>query len=218
MAVVSSSRRINMSRLQRTSTKVVGAAILAPLSVFLQTIPPIFLTPWFMRIDFVAIPWILAWIIFDLKTALLCLVISAPLVGILGPYAGGLVGMVMKSVASVWMFLIPALIAHRVGGTRNFLNKPIIYIGAFILAIVARVATTIFFNFYFALPLFFNMTVDQIQWFFNNFPSFLSTSLGLVGLYAFAAETAFWNTIQGIVDLLAATAIGKIVLRRVSVK
>ncbi len=207
-----------MSQLQRTSTKVAGVTILAPLSVLLQTVPPIFLTPWFMRIDFVAVPWMLAWIFFDLKSALLCLAVSAPIVGLLGPYAGGLVGMVMKSVASIWMFLIPALIAYKVGGKYSLLRKPAICVGAFTLAILARVATTIIFNFYFALPVFFGMTVDSIQLFFTKFPSFLSTSLGLVGIYAFIIETAFWNIIQGIVDVAASTVIGNVVLRRIVVK
>jgi len=207
-----------MSRLQRTSTKVVGAAVLAPLAVLLQTVPPLFLTPWFMRIDFVAIPWILAWVIFDLKTALLSLAISAPLVGLLGPFAGGLVGMVMKSVASIWMFLIPALVAYKVGGVHTLFHKTVFYLVAAVLALITRVATTLVFNFYFALPVFFNMTVDAIQQFFTVRLSFISTSLGVVGLYAFFAETAFWNIIQGIIDLSVASAIGEIVLRRVAVR
>jgi ABC-type glycerol-3-phosphate transport system permease component len=71
------------------------------------------------------------------------------------------------------------------------------------------------FNFYFAFPIFFNMTVDDIQFFFTLFPSFISQSVGAVGLYAFFAETAFWNTLQGIIDLSVASVIGGIVLRRI---
>ncbi|UCH37743.1 MAG: hypothetical protein JSV76_00755, partial [Candidatus Bathyarchaeota archaeon] len=73
-----------MFQTQNSTVKVIGAAVLAPFSVILQNLPPLFVTPWFMRIDLVAVPWMICWYIFGLKTALLCLAISAPLVGFLG--------------------------------------------------------------------------------------------------------------------------------------
>lgn len=205
------------ARLKKLTVRVAGAAVLAPLSVVLQILPPLFLTPWFMRVDFVAVPWVLCWMFFGFEAGLLSLLISVPLVGILGPFAGGFVGAVMKSVASVWMFTVPALFVWKMNGTKFFFTNKKSYVIASILAVIVRVIVTVAFNFYFALPIFFNMTSDQILQFFTNpiFQSFVGHSLGLIGFGAFVAEIAFWNTVQGIIDMYAALIIGFIVLRRI---
>ena len=192
-----------------STTKITGATILAPLAVILQILPPLFISPWSMRIDLVAIPWILCWIFFGLNPALLSLMISAPLVGFLGPFAGGWVGATMKSVASVWMFLIPAIIAWKTGGPKRLLESKRLFVLAGVVAIIVRVIVTILFNFYFAIPFFFNMTPDTIISFFSDV-----TTLGFIGLGAYITEVAFWNTIQGIIDLSASLIIGLIILRR----
>ncbi len=201
---------------EKTTIKIAGATVLAPFSVILQALPPIFVTPWFMRIDLVAVPWVLCWILFGFKSALLSLLISVPIVGALGPFAGGWVGAIMKSVASVWMFTIPALFTWRESTISNFLNNRKLYLFASLLAIIIRDVVTVVFNFYFALPVFFNMTPEQIIEFFSNplFLSFFGHSLGLIGLGAFIGEVAFWNTLQGAIDMYAALLIGLVVLRR----
>jgi len=200
---------------EKTTIKIAGAAVLAPLSVILQALPPIFVTPWFMRIDLVAVPWVLCWILFGFKSALLSLIISVPIVGVLGPFAGGWVGAIMKSVASVWMFAIPALLVWRKSAISSFLINKKLYVFVSILAIIVRDVATVVFNFYFALPVFFNMTQEQVIGFFSNpgFLSFFGHSLGLIGLGAFISEVVFWNTLQGIIDMYVAFIIGLIVLR-----
>jgi len=195
--------------LNRPTIKIAGATLLAPLAVILQILPPLFVSPWTMRIDLVAIPWILCWIIFGLKPALLSILISAPLVGFLGPFAGGWVGATMKSVASIWMFLIPAIFAWKTGGTKRFLENKGFFVLVAALTILVRVVVTVIFNFYFAIPFFFNMTPDAIIGFFSSV-----TTLGFIGLGAYIAEVAFWNIIQGIIDLTASLIIGLIILRR----
>jgi riboflavin transporter FmnP len=203
--------------LNRPTIKIAGATILAPLAVILQILPPLFVTPWGIRIDLVAIPWILCWIIFGLKPALLSLLISAPLVGFLGPFAGGWVGATMKSVASIWMFLIPAIFAWKTSGTKQFLENRRLFVLAGVLAIIVRAIVTVIFNFYFAIPFFFGMTTDAIIGMFSAAEtlSFVGNSLGLIGLGAYIAEVAFWNTIQGIIDLTASLILGLIILRRI---
>jgi riboflavin transporter FmnP len=200
---------MNRMNLQNPTIKIAGAAILAPLSVIIQVLPPFFVTPWFMRIDLVAIPWILCWIIFGLKPALLSLLISAPLVGILGPAAGGPVGATMKSAASIWMFLIPAVLSWKIGGTKRLLENKWLFAFAGVLAIIVRVAVTLLFNFYFAIPFFYEMTPDDIIGFFSNV-----TTLGFIGIGAYVTEVAFWNTVQGIIDLFASLIIGLVILQR----
>jgi len=190
--------------------------VLAALSVVMQVLPPLFVTPWFMRIDIVAVFWVLCWILFGFKAGLLCLLISVPLVGVLGPFAGGWVGAIMKSVSSVWMFAIPAFFAWKTSGTNRLLENKWSYIFSGILAIVVRDIVCIFFNLYFALPVFFGMTIDDIVFMFSTpgFLSFVGHSLGLVGLGAYVIEVAFWNTIQGILDIYVSLIIGVIILRR----
>lgn len=201
---------------EKTTIKIAGAAVLASLSVVLQVLPPIFVTPWFMRIDLVAVPWVLCWILFGFKSALLSLLISVPIVGALGPFAGGWVGAIMKSMSSIWMFTIPALFTWKKSSVGSFLANRKLYVFAGLLAIIIRVVVTVFFNFYFALPVFFNLNQEQIISFFSDatFLSFFGHSLGLIGLGAFIGEVAFWNTLQGIIDMYAALIIGLIVLRR----
>ena len=195
--------------LNRPTINVAGATLLAPLAVILQILPPLFVSPWTMRIDLVAIPWMICWIIFGLKPALLSILISAPLVGFLGPFAGGWVGATMKSVASIWMFLIPAIFAWKTGGTKHLLENKGLFVLVAALTILVRVAVTLLFNFYFAIPFFFNMSPDAIIGFFSSV-----TTLGFIGLGAYIAEVAFWNIIQGIIDLSASLIIGLIILRR----
>ena len=195
--------------MDRPTIKIAGATILASLAVILQILPPIFVSPWTMRIDLVAIPWILCWMIFGLKPALLSMLISAPLIGFLGPVAGGWVGATMKSVATVWMFIIPGIIAWKMGGTKKLLENKRLFVVASILAIGVRAVVTVLFNFYFAIPFFFYWTPNDIIDFFSNV-----TILGFVGLGAYITEVAFWNTIQAIIDLTASLAIGSIILRR----
>ena len=204
------------SILARDTVKLAGAAILAPLSVLLQGFPPIFLTPWFMRVDFAAVPWVICWAVFGWKSAFLCLLVSAPLVGFLGPFAGGIVGAIMKSVTSVWMFAVPAAFAVKLGGFQNLIRKRVWLLTSVVLAIVARVVSALVFNLYFALPVFFNMDYATIIAFFSNplFQSFVSINLGVVGLSAFMLEISFWNIIQGAIDLACGFILGALVLRR----
>ena len=160
--------------LNRPTIKIAGATLLASLAVILQIFVPLFVTPWGMQIDLVAIPWMICWIIFGLKPALLSLLISAPLVGFLGPFAGGWVGATMKSVATIWMFLIPAIFAWKAGGTKKLLENKRLFVLAGALALSVRAVVTVIFNFYFAIPFFFNMTPDDIIGFFSGV-----TTLGL---------------------------------------
>lgn len=202
--------------LKKPAVKITGIAVLAALSASMQCMPPLFVTPWYMRIDLVAVPWVLCWILFGLKAALLSLLISIPIVGYLGPFAGGWIGAVMKSVSSVWMFTVPAVFAWRMGGTQDLIGNKKLYVLASLIALATRASVCIFFNFYFALPVFFGLSAEEIIQFFSNpgFLSFIGHSLGLVGLGAFIAEIVFWNIIQGVLDIYVSLLIGLIVLQK----
>jgi len=203
--------------LNRPTIKLAGATLLAPLAVILQIFVPLFATPWGMQIDLVAIPWMICWIIFGLKPALLSLLISAPLVGFLGPFAGGWVGATMKSVATIWMFLIPAFFAYKAGGTKQLLENKKLFAVAGILSLAVRAVVATIFNFYFAIPFFFGMSTEAIIDMFSNAGtlSFIGQSLGNVGLGAYIIEVSFWNIIQGVIDLVGTMIIGLIIFRRI---
>jgi hypothetical protein len=60
------------------------------------------------------------------------------------------------------------------------------------------------------------MSTDAIIGMFSSADSlsFIGTSLGVIGLGAYVVEVAFWNIIQGIIDLTATLIIGIILFRR----
>ncbi|PVX27799.1 MAG: hypothetical protein CW716_00425 [Candidatus Bathyarchaeum sp.] len=194
----------------RPTIKIAGATLLAPLAVILQIFVPLFVTPWGMQIDLVAIPWMICWIIFGLKPALLSLFISAPLVGFLGPFAGGWVGATLKTVATIWMFLIPALFASKMGGTKKLLENKKMFVSVAIISLIIRAIVTVIFNFYFALPFFFGWSHETIISMFDSV-----TTLGFVGFGAYVTEVAVWNIIQGIIDLFVSMILGIIIYRRI---
>jgi len=205
-----------MANSRKSMLKLTGAAALAPISVLFQVSPPIFLTPWFMRLDFAAVPWIICWMLFGFKASLLCMFISAPLIGFLGPFAGGWVGALMKISASIWMVAIPALFTLKTKNSINLLKNKRLFILASLTAILIRDLATVFLNLYFAIPVFFGMSSKQVLEFFTNprFQSFISHFLGLTWFTAYFVEVTFWNTLQSLIDLYISLIIGLIVLKR----
>ena len=199
----------------RKTVRIAGVAVMAALSVIMQCLPPLFLTPWWMRIDFVAVPWVLCWLLFGLDAALLSAAVSIPLVGFIGPFAGGWVGMVMKFVASVWMFVVPSLFVRK-WGLERFLSSKSLLAASGALAVLVRGVVCVLFNLYFAIPVFFGMTPKEVIQFFTNprFQSFLARSLGLIGFTAYFAEVVFWNTVQGVIDLYVSLALAAVIVRK----
>jgi len=142
--------------------------------------------------------------------------ISIPLVGLIGPFAGGWPGAVMKSAASIWMFLIPDIIQYLLRD-KDILESKGLFVGVSILAILVRDIVTVFFNLYIGIPFFFQMTPGEVIEFFSTpkFQSFLGLSLGLTGIVALIGEVAFWNTVQGIIDLYTSLGIGLALRKRI---
>ncbi len=189
---------------------------MAVLSVILQCLPPIFLTPWYMRIDLVAVPWIICWFLFGFKPAFLSLLLSIPLVGLLGPFAGGWVGAIMKSVASMWMILIPEIARYASKGNYTLPR----YTLSVLVAVMVRALACVLFNLYFAIPIFFGMSPSDVIAFFSNprFQSFVGLSLGLIGLTAYVVEVSFWNIVQGIIDAYASFLIYLAIVKRLCLR
>ena len=54
------------------------------------------------------------------------------------------------------------------------------------------------------------MSPEEIISLFENV-----TTLGFIGIGAYITEVAFWNTLQGIIDLTASLILGLIIFRRI---
>jgi len=198
---------------RRPVVRAVGIATFASLSTILN-FGTVYLTFWGMKIDLVAVPWILTWVIFGVEGALLCALISIPMVSFVGLGVTGLVGGTMKFVASVWMFVIPALyVLVRRMNRLSFLHSRIGYIAIAALAIAIRDVVTVFFNIYFALPVFLGLDLDSTVQFFGTQSPFVYW-LGITGLSIFIVEIVFWNSIQGIIDMFVSWTVSLAVVVR----
>lgn len=158
--------------------------------------------PWGMSIDFVAIPIIIVFFLFGVKYALasslgMFLILSA--IGY-----GAIIGAVMKTIATISMILVLSVFTPWIIKSEINLKSRIIYLFSAILALLARCGVCCLVNYYWALPLFFNMPIEQIinTFFFGS-------------IYGFIAFVSLMNITQGIVDLLLSWMIVFEIARRV---
>lgn len=182
--------------------RIAGAALFAALSTLLQFVP-IYVTPWGMAIDLVAVPWVICYFVFGFESALVCSLISLPTVGLVG--GGGFVGAIMKFVASVWMFVVPTALVLRIReGRYAIIKRTLVFILVSIGAIVIRNLVTVLFNFYFAIPVFFGISIEEgASWVVGVSEAFLTGLFGELDLLlTFALIITFWNTLQGAIDLI----------------
>lgn len=182
--------------------RIAGAALFAALSTLLQFVP-IYVTPWGMAIDLVAVPWVICYFVFGFESALVCSLISLPTVGLVG--GGGFVGAIMKFVASIWMFVIPTALVLKIReGRYAIIKRTLVFALVSIGAIVIRDLVTVLFNFYFAIPVFFGISIEEgAGWVVGVSEAFLTGLFGELDLLlTFALIIAFWNTLQGAIDLV----------------
>jgi riboflavin transporter FmnP len=167
---------------------------MASLSIIMDLLP-LPRVVWGMKIDLVGAIWVLSFFLYGLKSALGVSSIVTIYIAMFS--STGYVGAVMKFVATVPMFLVPAIMVHLPFFHRKeskTFSSPIVIIAATILASIARlfVATTV--NLYWAIPIWFNMNPDQVLGYFG----------GIVPLIVFVASL---NVVQGIVDIAVSWAL-----------
>jgi riboflavin transporter FmnP len=151
--------------------------------------------PWGMSIDFVALPVMIVFFILGMRYSLLTAVGMFCILIIIG--FAGFVGAVMKFLATVPMVLVlgglaltPLKNKDNPGLTYRSIAK---FILAATLAIVARCAVATLINYYWAIPLFFSMPVEQvIQTFFFG------------SIWGFVGFVSALNITQGVIDLAVA--------------
>jgi len=86
-------------------------AALAALSFILQVIHVGVASTWGMWIDFVAVPWMIAFFLLGVEAAFTTSIIMLILISLVA--ASGVIGAVMKFIATIPMFLVPAMLLFK---------------------------------------------------------------------------------------------------------
>ncbi len=180
--------------------ELTASSILGALSIFLVFTPDVRL-PWGMAaFDFIAVPWIIAFLLFGLKSGLLTSVIGFVGIFFFSEEAIPLVGATMKFSATIPLILIPALVVkftQSKSSSESFAVKKI-YIFSMVMAIVVRCLVTMFLNYYWAVPVMYNLTPGKVPGAFNFF--FWGNGSGSNPLIYYIVGVTLWNTWQSVVD------------------
>ena len=158
-------------------------------------------TAWGFNVDFIAIPWIICYLLFDFEITLLSMGVSWPIISLLDADGGFVIGATTKLVASIWMIFIPEVI--RRFHLLKIKEKNTHTIAGMLLGTVVRMLVMVVFNLYVAIPLFYGMSVNDAaqyvvgvsEWFLGS----LSSSVGV--FWTFVIIIMFWNGIQGILEI-----------------
>jgi riboflavin transporter FmnP len=146
-----------------------------------------------MKIDFVGTVWVLAYFLYDLPVALPVSAITALYIALLMPT--GPIGATMKFIATIPMFLIPAIVSYLPffsNRSSKLFNNLFLTIGLCILANIVRLLLATAVNYYWAIPLWWGIPPDQI----------LDNELFGGSITAFILFIAGMNVVQGIVDIV----------------
>ena len=188
-----------------TPKELVVVSFCAALSAVLGFLPPFFQVPWMMKIDLVAVPWVVCWLSLGAFPAMLSALISVPIVGFLEPFgAGGWVGGISKFLASIWTFLIPAALVRAGMKRERFTsdNKVALLITGAI--VVVRAAFMTAFNYYLAIPWYYGIRIDDFIALLDRGLGLLKLAIPVSGLMLFVCEMSFWNSLQAVIEFWAA--------------
>jgi riboflavin transporter FmnP len=183
-----------------SSYKISTAAVLGALSIFFVLTPDIRL-PWGMAaLDFIALPWIIAFLLLGLKGGLLTSSIGFLGIFFLSEEAIPYVGAIMKFSATVPMIIIPTLILNlsKFKYSSDSLKSKRIYAFLMAIAIVVRCLVMLLLNYYFAIPVMFGLTPSEVPFSFNYF--FWGNQMQPNVLMYYILGVSLWNTWQGIID------------------
>ena len=169
---------------QQTRRMAIFAA-LAAISAIFQLLHVGIKTQWGMWIDVVAVPWIIAYFLFDLKGGLTVSLVGSIIITLIAPDTW--LGASAKFIATVPMFLVlyGATLIFKKNVTQFKRLRNIIL--PVLVAIILRGVLMFFFNYYFALPIWIpGKTSIELM---NIFPWYI-----IVGI----------NAVQGIIDVVFA--------------
>ena len=180
--------------------ELTASSILGALSIFLVFTPDVRL-PWGMAaLDFIAVPWIIAFLLFGLKSGLLTSTIGFLGIFFFSEEAFPVVGATMKFSATIPLIIVPALVlkfTRSKSSSESFAVKKV-YVFSMAMAIVVRCLVTMFLNYYWAVPFMYNLKPSDVPGTFNFF--FWGDPLSSNPLIYYILGVSLWNTWQGVVD------------------
>ncbi len=145
---------------------IIVSSMLAALSILLEVLPLKIRTPWGMSIDFVAVVWIIAVMLFGLRSGLITAVISSIFIAFISN--ASLLGATMKFTATLPLILAIGIVRYYVKSQRT---RHGYYLIAIVFAIIVRCIVMVYFNYAFALKMWFpEMTTEQIM---QAYPSWM---------------------------------------------
>lgn len=177
-----------------------SAGMLAAISSVLQIVHIGYMSPWGMWIDFVAIPWILAYFLFGWRGALTVSSVSSLVITFVDPSTW--LGALMKFVATLPMWLIPFVWQSISKLKLNDFRKLHIAASCVLLAIAIRALLVIPLNYYYAIPIWTGMSplqaIGLIPWWaiflMNAVQGALEFTIAWILLFRFRLERfATWK-------------------------
>lgn len=136
-----------------------SAAMLAAVSSVLQIAHLGYLSPWGMWIDFVAVPWILAYFLFGWRGAFTVSAVSSLIITFVAPSTW--LGALMKFTATLPMWAVPFLFRRTLGLKLDDFKKTRLLLVILALAIVLRGLLVIPLNYFYAIPIWTGMSPSQ---------------------------------------------------------
>jgi len=173
----------------RETAAITTFIALSALLEFLSDVCPL-RVPWGMSIDFVAVPVLIAFFALGLRCAILVCIGMLIALYLIMPIH--FIGPIMKFLATLPMFLAPAIMSSLRGAPPHKLFKsPLWATLAAAAGIALRLAVVIPMNYYVAVPLFLGMSPNEII----KLPMFGGTLLGFIWF------VASMNICQGVIDI-----------------
>jgi hypothetical protein len=175
-----------------TASIAIMSALAIIFDVFSDVLP--LRMPWGMKVDFVGTVWVLSYFLYGLSVASSVSVITTLFITLFMPT--GFVGGIMKFVATIPMFLVPALVSRLPFfsnyGSKLF-NKTLLIVGVAFLANAVRLLVATAVNYYWAIPLWTGIPTGDI----------LAVMFG-GSILEFIIFVAGLNVLQGIIDVVIA--------------
>ncbi|MCD6591067.1 MAG: hypothetical protein J7K72_03800 [Candidatus Aenigmarchaeota archaeon] len=141
------------------TTILTSAGMLAAISIVFQIVHIGYLTQWGMWIDFVAIPWIIAYFLFGWRGALTVSVVTAIAITIVAPSTW--LGAIMKWIATFPIWFIPFAFQKISKLKLEDFKKLRIIITCLVLAVILRGLLVTPLNYFYAIPIWTGMSPSQ---------------------------------------------------------
>jgi riboflavin transporter FmnP len=139
--------------------EITSAAALAAISAVLQLVHIGWASPWGMWVDLVAVSWIIAYLLYGGRSALIVSVVGALIITFAAPSTW--LGALMKWLATMPMWLVPWVMERSKRVERRDFRKPALLVSAILVAIIMRGIMVIPANYFFAIPIWTGWTTAQ---------------------------------------------------------